>query len=203
MTPGRPLKVIVSVGDVYGQWTVLEATSSSSYFVCQCTCGTIKKLDKFSLKNGQSKSCGCLRANINSLTAGEAALNRKFGECKLKAKERNYSFYLTFEQFKTLVQNVCYYCGDAPRYYNPYTKRDKTPLVLKTRKISLFKIERATIFIHGIDRVNNEIGYVIDNCVTSCEDCNMAKRSRSSQNFIDQAYRIVAHQESLKQKKVA
>ena len=42
----------------------------------------------------------------------------------------------------------------------------------------------------GIDRVNNTIGYVYDNCVSCCWRCNKWKHTMSDTEFIDHANKI-------------
>ena len=54
------------IGKQFGYWTVLEdphevTSDRDRYWVCQCQCGTIKKVRGGSLKKGKSKSCGCLK----------------------------------------------------------------------------------------------------------------------------------------------
>ncbi len=51
------------VGRKIGEWTVLK--QDGAYHFCQCSCGTIRKLETYSLKNNKTKSCGCkLRENL-------------------------------------------------------------------------------------------------------------------------------------------
>jgi hypothetical protein len=38
--------------------------------------------------------------------------------------------------------------------------------------------------MNGIDRVNNNIGYTLENCVSCCGDCNFAKHVSTSEDFI-------------------
>lgn len=54
-------------GEKFGRWNVLnkQIRSGKKYFlICKCDCGTIKPVNKCSLKNGRSKSCGCLHSEI-------------------------------------------------------------------------------------------------------------------------------------------
>lgn len=44
----------------FGRWTVLE-NLDNKYCLCKCDCGTVRKVTKITLKNGTSKSCGCLK----------------------------------------------------------------------------------------------------------------------------------------------
>ena len=47
-------------GNQYGRWTVLKYAGDSKW-LCQCSCGNIKRIAGTTLKNGDSKSCGCYR----------------------------------------------------------------------------------------------------------------------------------------------
>lgn len=67
-------------GQKFGKWTVLERGSNqgkTTCWVCKCDCGTIKEVRSSSLKDGISKSCGCLdkegRKNCDEL------IGQKFG----------------------------------------------------------------------------------------------------------------------------
>jgi hypothetical protein len=46
-----------------------------SYWVCRCQCGAIKSIAQTSLKRGDSRSCGCLRAQV-STTHGLASIKK-------------------------------------------------------------------------------------------------------------------------------
>lgn len=51
------------IGLTFGEWTVLKIDKNKPrHYICQCNCGTIRSVFKGSLKNGASKSCGCLKA---------------------------------------------------------------------------------------------------------------------------------------------
>ena len=54
-----------SIGDKFGEWTVLKRDPSQPRnVICQCSCGTIKSIWASSLKTGASKSCGCLKSRL-------------------------------------------------------------------------------------------------------------------------------------------
>lgn len=72
---------------------------------------------------------------------------------KALAKQRGKSWQLSNLEAAKLLLNNCNYCN---RYFN--------------QKM-------------GIDRVDNSIGYLIENCVTCCWECNNAKRANSVQEF--------------------
>jgi len=52
----------------------------------------------------------------------------------------------------------------------------------------------------GIDRVDNTVGYQMDNVVSCCRYCNLAKRAETKEDFINWARRLVAHQDKLDNK---
>lgn len=80
------------------------------------------------------------------------------------AKKRNINFALSKTQFNELIIQSCFYCS--------YYKESE---------------------VNGIDRIDNNIGYVEDNVVTCCQTCNLAKGSQHPQEFIDKAVAIYMH----------
>lgn len=64
---GRPLgtsKYKFAPNQQIGSWTVIDGTTSGApaKLTVQCTCGTRKQVDVYSLVNGRSTNCGCARA---------------------------------------------------------------------------------------------------------------------------------------------
>jgi len=55
------------IGEVYGRYTVISAAPPTKYikYLCRCACGTEKIVAGSDLRNGHSKSCGCLRDELN------------------------------------------------------------------------------------------------------------------------------------------
>lgn len=48
----------------FGRWMVLSPTSKKSghqYYLCRCTCGKEREVNKYLLLRGESRSCGCLQ----------------------------------------------------------------------------------------------------------------------------------------------
>lgn len=59
---GRP--IVDLAGNVYGRLLVKElahTTNGHAYWLCGCICGKEKVIKAASLKQGITKSCGCLR----------------------------------------------------------------------------------------------------------------------------------------------
>lgn len=148
---------------------------SGSYAVwrCICECGKYINVTSNHLLTGNTKSCGCLQIEKvkeigykNRNKYGETPLNILYRNYKNNAKTRNFSFNLTQTEFNQLVLENCYYCGSKPY-----------------RIVKNYKRSSDTILCNGIDRVDNKLGYIVGNCVTCCQICNMAKGKLSIDIF--------------------
>lgn len=59
----------ITIGDKFNRWTLVEFLASKNgrrFGVCECACGTRRKLQLENVWNGRSKSCGCLKPEANS-----------------------------------------------------------------------------------------------------------------------------------------
>lgn len=83
---------------------------------------------------------------------------------RYQAKSRGFDFNLTKEQFKSLTQLPCFYCGDS--FTNAYKRR------------------KGIYLYNGVDRLNSALGYEIENCVACCKVHNRMKFRMSVQEFI-------------------
>lgn len=65
----------------FGRWTVLRYSHKDEkgyhHWLCQCECGTIKKIRTIGLSSGTSQSCGCLRRELTSKRSKTLADTRK------------------------------------------------------------------------------------------------------------------------------
>lgn len=141
------------------------------YWEYVCDCGQVKKSDTGTLNANRIQSCGCLLKEVtgakNRKTFGESAKNRLLSVYKKGARRRNYEWKLSDEQFSKLIRSNCYYCGICPQN--------------TTEKISPHSFGH--IVFNGIDRVDNNKGYFLENCVTCCRNCNLAKHCFSYKEF--------------------
>ena len=99
------------------------------------------------------------------------ATNTKYCEYKSKAKFRSIPFELTKIEFASLIFQNCYYCNRSSsnvyKRYNKGCRKSHTP-----------------ILYNGVDRIDNDGGYFLENCVPCCKICNGSKRARSEQEFL-------------------
>lgn len=53
------------IGKKFNSLTVIKKDLSRDYhYICKCDCGTVKSVNVYHLKNGNTKSCGCLKAKV-------------------------------------------------------------------------------------------------------------------------------------------
>ena len=166
------------IGQRFGRLTVVEFVgygvrnkfSHKSIWRCKCDCGKVVEKSGNDLTGSKVKSCGCAHFR---LPHGEAAFNDVFYSYRRNAKNRGLVFELNKWQAKSLFSGNCFYCGVKPS--NKHSSRGLN----------------GDFVFNGIDRVNNDKGYVFDNCVTCCETCNKAKLQMTFDEFkawIDRVY---------------
>jgi hypothetical protein len=145
-----------------------KATSKSDYYLCMCDCGNETIVLSASLRNGNTKSCGCLigkTTNKLKLLYGEASFNQVYNTYVRDAKKRNLVFELDNNIFKIITQQNCYYCDNKPNQ------------IIKSINYN------GEYIYNGIDRLNNSLGYIVGNIVPCCGICNRAKRTMGEQEF--------------------
>lgn len=78
------------------------------------------------------------------------------------AKYRNIPFEINSNEFELVIKNNCYLCGFSPKAFNS----------------------------NGIDRINNDEGYTINNISACCSECNYMKKNYSLENIYNQFLKI-------------
>lgn len=79
--------------------------------------------------------------------------------------KKNILFSLSSEQFDNIVSNDCYICG----------------------------IKNSTTNKNGVDRLDNNLGYIIENCKSCCSTCNYMKQEYEINLFLKQCSSIYAN----------
>lgn len=176
-------------GQKFNRLTIIEFSHMDKWgttcWLCKCDCGNEKIVQSGNLRRGKIKSCGCLRSeqaieNIKKvrdrrLPKGIAARNQAINTHKQNAKSGGLEQALTDEQIIALHKENCHYCGAPPS--NEYSTKYNT----------------GSYTYNGIDRVDNDKGYFIDNVVSCCDFCNKAKRNMPIDEFLDHIKRIHSH----------
>ena len=162
-------------GQKFGRLTVVKRQGSDKQakatWLCECDCGNKKVVAGYLLRRGNTTSCGCLRKRPK----GVAAFNRALRNMQRNAKTRGHKWQLSKEQVAHLTKQACHYCGTKPS------------------QVCSDKTCDGSYIYNGIDRVDNERGYTIDNVVTCCRTCNHAKSTMTVEQFRDWAISLYNH----------
>src|SRR5262249_55469907 len=86
-----------------------------------------------------------------------------------KAKARGIEFALSPAEFVQIADSACFYCGERYEYSFRY----------KSGK----GFKYYTFIGCGIDRIDSEGDYTLENVVPACKDCNSAKLEMSQRDF--------------------
>jgi len=166
-----------------------DRRGGKKYWLCQCDCGKVVEAYTGLLNTGRVKSCGCwtkdrLREK-NTLPAGFAARNIILATYKSNATKRGLAWGLSAEDFMRITDSDCHYCGGSPSNRYTHLRKDRSE-----------KLNGAFVY-NGIDRMDNSIGYVTENCVPCCDICNKAKRAMDYRDFMNWIQRLTHHQSTL------
>jgi hypothetical protein len=177
---------------IFSRLTVLRRAENDKYgnakWECQCICGNVIYTLGHSLRNGNTKSCGCLqkeaakKSNVPTrFKKGRGELpdglkRALFREYQYRAVKIGVSFEMELENFIQMINKNCFYCDHPP--YN--------------KKISFSNKNRFFMY-NGIDRIDSDLGYIEGNIVPCCKACNLAKSTMKMEEFMVWIKRIYAH----------
>lgn len=152
-----------------------ESNRRRLYYLIQCKrCGKVFSRRKEAITSGFNIKCpNCVRTRFNATL--NTLLYNVYIHYKSNATQRKIDFNLSEEDFKVLVKQNCYYCGQAPT---------------KTKTAS-YKDEYEEI--NGIDRIDSSREYSLDNCVPCCEMCNKMKNTYTQNIFLEKVTQIYNH----------
>lgn len=168
----------------------IERRNNKSYWLYKCECGNAKIISSYRVKSGDVKSCGCYRRKVsinnlsNRINKEETGIHAKTGLYffyKKSAKNRGIFFELEKEIFLNTVCKNCHYCDSPPSNKCNLKKRNDTGYYIP-------------FVYNGLDRVNNNEGYIESNILPCCWICNRAKQGLMYDDFIayiNRAYHFI------------
>lgn len=173
ITKGRVHKDIT--GQNFGKLTVdsfIEIRKDSRgrgrrYWKCNCECGGTIESTASQLTSGKTRSCGCLWGQVTLPKSLVSAASRAQQEARRSGKP----WELTEAQVIELILSDCHYCSSPALEGTPH----------------------GVIRRNGIDRVDNNVGYVTMNVVACCKICNIAKSNLDVTKFLKHVEKIYNH----------
>ena len=175
-----PKPIDVKIGDTYARLTIISEPFSVRndrgkcfrFVTCKCTCGEVKKVSLNKLRTNKTLSCGCYNKEMISkrkISDLERVENSLIREYKHSAKQRNITYSLSDNLLLQLVKEPCNYCNSEP--FKPHR-------------------EDNNFLYNGLDRINNNIGYLESNVVPCCYICNKMKGVLSKEEFMEHLDKI-------------
>lgn len=198
MNYNKMLPKHIKAGDVFGQITVIEKTFDLIYinskknnqaayfkrFKCICTCGREvvvqgRKLIQYERKRKVNRCYACAYQSRPQSTLRTTPTERLYNltiKNRCEKSDGRIINKLSVLDFGKLISKDCYYCGSSPVLKN-YIRSNK------------YAIEE-DLYANGIDRVDNNIGYEIDNIVPCCKRCNTSKNDMTQEEFLNHTIKI-------------
>ena len=170
------------VGQAFGRLKVISRAPSDrwrqTFWNCECSCGNLSVVRGHALTSGHTRSCGCLQREVAVSTGAsrrkqsiyDSTVNDMFLLSKRGASNRGLEFSISKYEFISVASMPCTYCGCLPKEAGYRTTRKKVRIP-------------SGVFAHGVDREDNSIGYVIENIVPCCWECNRSKATLTVDEF--------------------
>jgi hypothetical protein len=165
--------------------------------ICQ-VCG--KEFSVPGYRKGVAKYCSTKCSNSLKITEHD------FVCTKCKKQKTSDDFYRTKDRHSGYV-HICKECSEKGRYITPRSRERMYKGNAKLRGIpyTLTQDEflsfwqkpcfycRGPIKTIGLDRVNNDLGYQMDNIVPCCTTCNTMKMGKRLNEFVEHCQKVVAN----------
>lgn len=176
------------IGSKFGKLTVIEIlplVNKDGRVKCKCDCGNI--IETYGKDLGKRvKSCGCIvnesakkreseKRKKRGFVTYDTIYDKLYGKFLWGANNRGLEVNISKEDYCRLICNECFYCDKIG-----------SNNVLKGQLGPTFKGVR----FNGIDRLDNNKGYLKGNCVTCCCNCNAMKMDKSKEEFLDYILKI-------------
>ena len=193
MKAPRRKRTKINIGDTFNRLTVLEFVdkqNSHKRYKVKCVCGTEKLVQGTHLISGNIRSCGCLHTEIRQKAPGLSGLRKKYNQYKANARNNERKFELTFEEFLMIVKKDCFYCGEKPKRSNYYINSNGS---FNDKKITQYGADRAWFEANGIDRIDSDKDYTLDNTLPCCFMCNEMKSYHDKELYLNKIKSIYKH----------
>ena len=186
----------IVVGETYGNYEVLEqikvpqkvSRGNGVYVECMATKWKCKYIPDGSIKItttgylSEFKTKAQEQEDLNKLVEKnehqKGFRNYLYRTYSTGAEKREHKFLLTQSEFESIIFKNCYYCGAEP---SPASDE----LIAKRGNP-----KQPTLYYNGIDRLDSNKDYTLDNCVPCCSMCNYMKRTYTLSEFLNHVKEI-------------
>lgn len=182
-------------GKNFGTFVVIKYLGGPrSLWLIKCDCGQERSIRAQSIKENRgirrcNQKCTAYIGTKSIKPQGDVGLTRLFNNNKKGAFRRGLEWGLTKEEFKKITSGDCVYCGVAPSNIASIMDYGKKSL----SRFSDTYVEKSKYFYNGVDREDCSKGYILDNCVSCCKNCNFAKFKLSKADFLNHIEKIYKH----------
>lgn len=164
------------------------------WITLKCECGKVfdRNVQTFlgiKRKAGYPESCLCSKKPGSDVVFSKPRkpiydkwhilTTNKVSDARRNAAQKGWEYSLTDAEVLKLVTSPCHYCQHPGRNCLKYNK-------------GMYEV-----WHNGIDRLNNDLGYISQNVVPCCHFCNYAKGTNSIEDFKAWISRITTHNRKL------
>lgn len=182
----EPRRLLIK-GQKFGKLMAIDPTGEVTkrryaIWIFRCDCGREVKRTASTVVQmaliGQKPNCGSRSCTgYNKIPGEEAGLRDCYRTYQRNAAIRGLEWKLSIDEVRELMAGNCFYCGTPPS------------MVSQARAGGHW-----TFVYNGIDRLNSDLGYLPENVVTCCKNCNRAKRDMPYEEFMAWIKLLIAHQ---------
>lgn len=179
----------IKIGDKFNSLTVISeafkeksGNTSRFYFNVKCDCNTEFKTSATRLRIKSTVKCiNCaMRDRSNNLKPISQISQLYNHRIIQRCKKDNIYYNITIEEFENIITKNCHYCNTEPK---------ELSLFKKLKYINTNKLKA-----NGIDRKDNDQGYILNNCIPCCYICNRMKMDLSYDAFLEHINKIKRHE---------
>lgn len=184
-------KVRDIAGLKFGRLTALQFVGTrirggrQAFWEFLCECGTKKILRGTTVTAGKTVSCGCANKDKKFprrvVDTEKAARHHLYLTYRNESKTRGLLWGLEESVFFALTSSPCAICGTPPWQIHQLPKRSS---------------DFSCLYV-GLDRIDNNQGYINGNVRPCCKICNQAKHTRSEEEFQAWISRLVNFRSNL------
>lgn len=170
----------VKIGSIVGNWIVKGdwfVKDNVRFHCCECICGTIRDVQRWSLNNSKSKGCGCTNTKGRFKYEGIGDLSKAYYTSFKSSRElkgKTFSEEVTLEYLWDLFNKQEKKCALSGLniILNPRWSAQNNGKI------------KGLIQTASIDRIDSKKNYTVDNIQWVHKDINFMKGSLTNENFI-------------------